>query len=137
MWIAVLILLLLGAHLNLSALVPLKVGDTPPPWWVGGRFIWPFAEETKTLIPRGDTLNALTPILGITAAVLFLMAAAALLRWKVPEGWFQWLIVAGVVASVVLQVMWLSRYAILPLVVDAVLLWAVLGSHITVHSLRS
>jgi hypothetical protein len=30
------VLLLLGAHLNLTALVPLQFGATPPPWWVGG-----------------------------------------------------------------------------------------------------
>jgi hypothetical protein len=137
MWIGVLILLLLGAHLNLTALVPLKTGDTPPPWWVGGRIVWPFAEETNTLLPRGDTLNTLTPILGITAALLFLMAAGALLRWFVPEGWFQGLIVAGVVASILLQVMWFSGYAVLPLIIDAVLLWAVVGQHITVDSLRA
>lgn len=43
------ILLLLAAHLNLTALVPLQEGDDPPPWWVGGRLLWPFAEETDTL----------------------------------------------------------------------------------------
>lgn len=80
MWIAMLVLLLLAAHLNLSALVPLKVGDAPPPWWVGGRLVWPFAEETNTLL-SGDTLNTVTPILAGMSALCFLMAAAALLRW--------------------------------------------------------
>ncbi len=80
MWILVLILLLLGVQLNLTALVPLQPNNPPPPWWVGGRLIWPFAVETRTLIPKGDLLNTLTPVLGIVAAAGFLMAAGALLR---------------------------------------------------------
>jgi hypothetical protein len=89
MWILILILLLLGAQLNLTAIVPLQPGGTPPPWWVGGRLLWPFAVETHTLIPKGDLLNTLTPILGIAAAIFFLLAAGALLRWLVPGQWFQ------------------------------------------------
>src|SRR5512142_2662257 len=71
MWILILVLLLLGAQLNLSGIVPLRVGDSPAPWWVGGRLLWPFAVETHTLL-HGDVLNTLTPILAITSAILFL-----------------------------------------------------------------
>jgi len=136
MWIVILVLLLLGAQLNLTAIVPLQPGGTPPPWWVGGRLLWPFAVETRTLIPHGDLLNTLTPILAITSAIAFLLAAAALLRWLVPGGWFQWLIVVGAVLSIVLQVIWFSGWAILPMLVDIALLWAVFGRHVTVSSLR-
>jgi hypothetical protein len=136
MWIALLLLLLLGAQLNLSGLVPLQIGDVPPPWWVGGRLLWPFAEETNTLV-TGNTLNTLTPILSITAAVCFLLAAAALLRWYVPSRWFSWLIVAGAVSSIVLQVMWFSGWAIIPLLADIGLLWVVFSWHVTVAELRS
>lgn len=136
MWIIIFILLLLGAQLNLTAIVPLQPGGTPPPWWVGGRLLWPFAVETRTLIPPGDLLNTLTPILAITSAIAFLLAAAALLRWVVPGQWFQRLIVAGAVLSIVLQVIWFSGWAILPLLVDVALLWAVFGQHVTVSSLR-
>ena len=103
MWILILILLLLGAQLNLSGIVPLQGGDSPAPWWVGGRLLWPFAVETHTLL-HGDALNTFTPILSITSAILFLLAAAALLRWLVPGQWFAWLIVAGAVLSIALQV---------------------------------
>ena len=136
MWILILVLLLLGAQLNLTAIVPLQPGGTPPPWWVGGRLLWPFAVETRTLIPPGDLLNTLTPILAITSAIAFLLAAAALLRWVVPGQWFQWLIVAGVALSIVLQVIWFSGWAVFPLFVDLALLWAVFGQHVTVSSLR-
>ena len=136
MWILILALLLLGAQLNLTAIVPLKAGDPEPPWWVGGRLLWPFAVETRTLLPAGDLLNVLTPILAISSAMLFLLAAAALLQWVVPAEWFTWLIVGAAVCSIVLQVIWFSGWAILPLLVDIALLWAVFGQHITVASLR-
>lgn len=137
MWIVMLVLLLLGAQLNLSALVPLQAGDPTPPWWVGGRLLWPFAVETRTLLPAGDALNTLTPILAISSATCFLLAAAALLRWVVPGQWFPWLIVAGAVLSIVLQVIWFSGWAILPLVVSVALLWAVFGRQVAVGSLRA
>jgi hypothetical protein len=136
LWIVVLILLLLAAQFNLTALVPLRIGDDPPPWWVGGRLLWPFAEDTDTLLLSGDTLDAVTPILGILSAVCFLLAAAALLRWRVPREWFSWLIVAGAILSIVLQVIWFNGWAIPPLLADVVLLWAVLGRHVTVDSIR-
>lgn len=122
MWILVLVALLLGAQLNLTAIVPLQPGGTPPPWWVGGRLIWPFAVETRTLIPRGDLLNTITPVLGIGSAICFLLAAAALLRWGVPAQWFGWLIIAGAISSIVLQVVWFSEWAILPILLDIALL---------------
>lgn len=132
----ILVLLLLGAQLNLSGIVPLQVGDSPAPWWVGGRLLWPFAVETRTLL-QGDALNTVTPILAIASAILFLLAAAALLRWRVPGEWFPWLIVAGAVLSIVLQVIWFSGWAILPLIVDIALLWSVFGQHLIVRGLRS
>lgn len=136
MWVLVLILLLLGAQFGFTALVPLQPGDVPPPWWVGGRLLWPFAVETHTLIPAGDLLDAITPILGISSGVLFLMAAAALFRWLIPAHWFGWLIVAGAILSIMLHVIWFTPWAIFPLLVDLALLWAVIGQRITVSALR-
>ena len=136
MWILVLGLLLLGAQFNLTALVPLQRGDPPPPWWVGGRLLWPFAVETRTLLPPGDALNALTPILGIASATCFLLAAAALWRRVVPGHWFPWLLVAATALSTVLQVIWFSGWAVPPLLLNVALLWAVFGNRVTVSTLR-
>jgi hypothetical protein len=136
MWVLMLVVLLLAAQLNLTALVPLQPGDPPPPWWVGGRLLWPFAVETRTLLPPGDLLNAVTPILGITAALCFLLAAAALLHWWVPPQWFPWLVGAGAALSIGLHVIWISPWAILPLLIDIALLWAVFGAGVTVTRLR-
>lgn len=136
MWILMLVMLLLGAQVNLSGLVPLQAGQASPPWWVGGRLLWPFAVQTHTLLPPGDALNTLTPLLSIGAAVCFLMAAAALLRWAVPAAWFPWLIVAGACCSIVLQTVWFTGWSVLPLLVDASLLWSVFAKHLTISSLR-
>ncbi len=130
------LVLLLGAQVNLSALVPAAPGQTPPPWWTGGGILWPFFADTATLLPAGGLRDALTPILGVAAAACLLMAIAALVGWVVPTSWFTPLVVAGAVASVVLQVVWISGWAIVPLLVDAALLYAVFGLHVTVESLR-
>jgi hypothetical protein len=131
-WIG-LLLLLFAAHINLTALVPAAADQAPPPWWVGGRLMWPFGLDTQTLLPAGGAVDALTPILGIASAVLFLMAAGALLHW-IPGSWLGGLIIAGAVCSLVLQVVWISPWAILPLIVDGVLLWALLGARVAVFS---
>jgi hypothetical protein len=136
MWVLVLIALLLGTQLNLTAIVPLQPGGTPPPWWVGGRLLWPFAVETRTLIPRGDLLNTLTPVLGILSATCFVLAALALLRWGIPAHWFTWLIIVGAVSSLVLQVVWFTGWAVLPILVNIALLWAVVARNVTVGGLR-
>ena len=128
--------LFLGAHLNLTALVPLQPGHTPPPWWVGGRLAWPFAVNARTLIPPGDLLNSLTPILGITAAICLLSAAGALLGWIVPPHWFAWLVGVGVAASLVLQIVWISPWALLPLLIDIALAGMVFGLGLNVARLR-
>jgi hypothetical protein len=137
MKILVVCALLLAAHLNLTALVPAAAGQAPPPWWVGGRLIWPFGLDTRTLLPAGGAVDTLTPILGIASAVLFLLAAAALLHWLVPVAWLPGLVVAGVACSLVLQVVWISPWAVLPLLVDGALLWALVSSHVSVVSLRA
>ena len=126
MWKLILALLIFSAHLNLTGIVPLLPGDPSPPWWVGGRLLWPFAIETNTLIPQGDLLNTLTPILSVSSAICFILAAAALLRWVVPEKWFRTLIVIAAILSIVLQVIWFT-----------ILLWAVFGRQITVVGLRT
>jgi hypothetical protein len=68
--------------------------------------------------------------------VCFLLAAAALLWRVVPGRWFPWLIVSGTVLSIGLQVIWFTGWAVPPLLLNVVLLWAVFGSRVTVTSLR-
>jgi hypothetical protein len=134
---SILVLLLLGAHLNLTALVPAAAGQAPPSWWVGGGLLWPFFADTTTLVPAGGLRDTLTPLLGTAAAACLLLAACALLGWLVPGPWFQWLIVTGAALSIILQVVWLSGWIVLPLLVDAVLLWTVFAAQATVGTLRA
>ena len=124
------VLLLVGAQVNLSALVPAAPGQTPPPWFTGGGILWPFFADTRTLLPAGELRDTLTPVLGITAAACFLLAAAAYWGWFVPGSWVPALVIVGVAASVVLQVIWISGWAVVPLLVDAVLVWAVIGGNL-------
>jgi hypothetical protein len=130
-------LLLLGAHFSLTALVPAAAGQGQPPWWVGGGILWPFFADTNTLLSAGGVRDTLTPLLAIAAGVCLLMAAGALLGWLVPRSWFTRLVVAGAALSVVLQVIWLSGWAVVPLLVAGALLWLVLARHATVASLRA
>jgi len=69
--------------------------------------------------------------------VCFLLATTALFRWVVPEKWFRSLIIAGVVFSIMLQSIWFTAWAVLPLLVDIILVWAVFGRQITVSGLRT
>lgn len=137
MRILILGLLLFAAHINLTALVPAAADQASPPWWVGGRLVWPFGLDTDTLLPAGGAVDTVTPILGIASAVLFLLAAAALLHWIVPAPWLAGLVVAGAVCSIVLQVVWISPWAVLPLLVDGALLWALLGGRVAVPSVNA
>lgn len=134
-WIVVL-LLLFAAHINLTALVPAAAGQAPPPWWVGGRLVWPFELDTHTLLPAGGLLDTLTPVLGIASAVFFLLAAGALLHWVVPAQWFAALVVAGAASSLVLQVVWISPWAVLPLVLDGLLLWGLFSTRVSIPGLQ-
>ena len=122
--------LLLAAHLNLTALVPAAADQAPPPWWVGGRLVWPFGLDTHTLV-QGSALDTLTPLLGIASAVCFVLAAGAVLGWVVPTQWAMGLLVAGAACSLVLQVVWISPWAVLPLLMDGVLLWAALAPQVS------
>jgi hypothetical protein len=89
------------------------------------------------LLPPGDALNTLTPILAILSATCFLLAAAIFLRWFVPQSWFLWLVVGGVIFSLVLQLIWFSGWAVFPLLVNVAVLWMVFGQQVTVGSLRA
>jgi hypothetical protein len=134
-WI-VLLLLLFAAHINLTALVPAAADQAPPPWWVGGRVVWPFGLDTHTLLPAGGLLGTLTPLLAICSAVFFLLAAGALFHWLVPGQWFAALVVAGAACSLLLQVLWISPWAVLPLLLDGLLLWGLFSTRVSIPGLQ-
>jgi len=87
--------------------------------------------------PRRRPPHTLTPLLAIGSAVFFLAAAGALLHWVVPAQWFGALVVAGAGCSLVLQAVWISPWAVLPLVLDGLLLWGLFSSRVTVPGLQA
>ena len=124
----------LGAHLNLTALVPAAAGQVRRR---GGSAAasWPFFADTRTLVPAGDVPQHPHAHPGDHGGPRLLLAGCALLGWLVPGAWLRDSIV-GASASIVLQLAWLSGWAILPLAVDAALLWLVFGLHLTAPRLR-
>jgi hypothetical protein len=59
-----------------------------------------------------------------------------LLGWLVPAGWFRGLALVGAGASALLYVLFIGPLAVLPLLVDAFLLWGLLLQKWTVTVLR-
>ena len=124
MRILVTVLLILGAHFSLTALIP------------GPKALvyWPFGPESRPIIAIGA--GVLKPLLAVVAGVCLLASAAALFGLIIPEGWFVPLVVVGTIASILLYVLYLNVYSIAPIAMDAILLWGVLAQQWTVAGLR-
>lgn len=120
----VLIVLVLAAHFSLTPFAPGKAGE--------GKFYWPFAADTRSWLPFIGGLPAqsgsiVTPLLAGIAGLAFLAAAASLLGWFIPATWFRPLVIAGAAASTLLYVFYIGPFAILPLALNAVILWILLS----------
>lgn len=131
MHIVVLILLFLGAHFAGTAFVPSTKAS----------IIWPFAGETRPVLAGIGGLpsqsgSVVVPLLAGLSVLAFIAAGAALLGLLIPAEWFTMLVVAGSLASIALFILFAGPWAILPIVVDAVLLWGVLLQQWTVPMLR-
>jgi hypothetical protein len=124
MRILVAVLLLVGAHFSLTALIP---GPQ-------ALFYWPFGPESRPIVGLGAGLP--TKLLSIVAGVCLLAAAAALFGLIVPEAWFVPLVVAGSIASILLYVLYLGVFSIAPIAIDVILLWGVLAQQWTAIGLR-
>src|SRR5512136_1715234 len=119
MHILVAVLLIVGAHFSLTALIP------------GPKALvyWPFGPESKPIIGVGT--GAPTQLLAVIAGASLLAAAAALFGLIIPEGWFVPLVIIGSIASILLYMLYFSVYSIIPIALDAVLLWGMLAQHWT------
>lgn len=127
----VLILLLLGAHFAGTAFVPGPKASV----------IWPFGADSRPVLAGIGGLpsqsgSVVTPVLAGAAVIAFVLAFLALLGWLIPAEWFLPLVVMGSLASVVLFVLFVGPWTVLPIIVDAVLLWGVLLQQWTVPMLR-
>jgi hypothetical protein len=120
----------LGWHFATTFFVP--AGAPQSRGWL----IWPFGRESlpdllplRRLAPRvvpAEPAPTVALVLAAIASACLLVALAALLRIVVPEGWWMPAVVIGCLASSGLFTIYLGRWALLPLLVDAVLLWGVL-----------
>lgn len=124
-------LLFLGWHFATTFFVPAGAPQA------GGWVIWPFGKESRPLVSAFHGVLApdvvpsepgptLALVLAAIASIGFLVALAALFGIVVPVEWWRPAVVASSAASGVLFVMYLGPRALIPLLVDAVLLWGVL-----------
>ena len=122
MRIIVIIMLLLGAQLGLTAFAPAAAGRA----WL----LWPFAADAQRVLSGIGGLpqqsgSTLTPLLAGVSGLAFLAAALGLLGWGIPANWWLPAVLVATVASIALHVLYIGPWAVLPLAVDAALLWGV------------
>ncbi len=135
MRILVLILLLLGAQCSATAFAPAQAGK--------GWILWPFATDSKSLIgmvggvpqQAGSSFVLLLVVLAGLSTLGFLAAAASLFGLLVPASWWPILVPASAILSLLLQILYIGPLTILPILVDAVLLWGVFIQHWSAISL--
>lgn len=115
---AILLMLIAGAHFSLTVLLPAHAGRA----WL----LWPVATDTRPVARIFATEGrSLTLILLLMSGSAFLAASASMVGWIVPAALWPSLVMAGCFGSILLFLIYLNRYALLPLLVDALLLWGV------------
>ena len=125
----VIVSLLLGAHFALTAIAPAKAGKA--------LFYWPFANDNKpTFGFLGAATKSITPFLSVIAGLCFLASVAVLLGWLIPANGWTPLVIVSAVASAALYLLFFGVNALVPLAIDAFLLWGVIAQHWTVAGLR-
>jgi len=126
--IIVIVLLFFGAHFSMTANLPTQAGKA----WL----MWPFAVDSQPLLKLSrPLLGTITRLLSALAAAGFVAALLSLLGWLVPASWCVPLTVFSSVASFLLYVLYFGRWAVLPILIDLVLLWGVFSQGWTPASL--
>ena len=119
------VLLVLQAHFAASYLVPL---DREAQGTFGGllRWAWPWSVGDGGLLGRIPASGEY-PISGVWlgggAALLFILAALAVMGWWVPFGWWRVLAMGGAIFSLLLMVGFFGATKVLPIALDLVVLW--------------
>lgn len=119
-------MLVLQAHFAASYVVPL---DREAQGEFGGllRWLWPWSGGDSGLLGQvtvasGFPLSGF--VLATSAAVLFFLAAMAVVRIWVPFGWWRVLAGGGATLSLLLMAGFFGATKVLPMVLDLVVLWA-------------
>ena len=131
---AIILLLLLGAHFSLTAFVPTTAGK--------GWALWPLAADSKPWLGFIGGLpqqagSVITPLLAGLAGLGFLAAVASFFGVVIPVDWWRPLVLVSAVASMLLYALYFGLWALLPIVIDAVLLWGILMQDWSVAGLRN
>ncbi len=128
--IAATVLLVAAWHFPTTFFVP--AGAPNEKGWLA----WPFGQQTR---PAFDALSGIiapsvptatgTPTLALAAAGIaslsFIVGVAALWGIVVPASWWQPAVILGTCSSLLLFIVYASPLALIPLAVDAVVLWGV------------
>lgn len=80
--------------------------------------------------------SIVTPLLAGIATLSFIASLLALFGWLVPAHWFTPLIVAASIASVLLYILYFGVFSLLPIALDAILLWGILSQGWAVAGLK-
>lgn len=119
-------LLLLQAHFAASYLVPL---DREAQATFGGllRWAWPWSIGDAGLLGRIPASGAY-PVIGVWlaggAALLFILAALAVVGWWVPFSWWRLMAIGGAILSLLLMVGFFGATKLVPMALDLFVLWA-------------
>jgi hypothetical protein len=128
----VLALLLVSAHFALTPFAPGPAGTA--------KIYWPFAADSKPWLGFAGGLPAqsgiITAFLAGLAGLGFLAAALGLFWNGIPSTWWPVLVIVAAAASILLYVLYFGVWAILPLLLDAVLLLGVFFRHWSASGLR-
>src|SRR5215207_2243318 len=121
-------LLVLQAHFAASYLVPL---DTEAQGEFGGLLWWAWPWSDGDSGPLGQvTASSGFPLSGfflaVTAAVLFFLAALAVVGIWVPISWWRMLAAGGAILSLLRMAAFFGPTKLLPMALDLVVLWATL-----------
>jgi hypothetical protein len=126
-------LLVLQAHFAASYLVPL---DREAQATFGGllRWAWPWSIGDSGLLGRIPASGEY-PISGIWlaggTALVFILAALAVMGWWVPFGWWRILAMGGAILSFLLMAGFFGATKVLPIALDLVVLWLAITDRIS------
>jgi hypothetical protein len=127
-------LLVLQAHFAASYLVPL---DREAQATFGGllRWAWPWSIGDGGLlgrIPASGEYPVSGVWLGGGAALLFILAALAMVGWLVPFGWWRFLAMGGAILSLLLMVGFFGATKLLPMALDLLVLWLAITDRMSI-----
>jgi hypothetical protein len=129
----VVVLLLVAAHFSLTPFAPAKEGKA--------LLYWPFAADSRSWLGFVGGLptqsgSALTPIIAGLAGLGFIAAIVGLFWTGFPPNWWRAVVIASAALSILLYILFFGKLAILPIVLDLVILWGILFQEWSIADLR-